>query len=176
MICFVAFLTVNVPVEKYLWAQLFCFPVILLKILYVNRRCVRNMCNGWNKRLPLWTAHKSKSTYSTILSPHLLFPSSQVFTVDVRRKSPFLVGNLARIVLPMNPLCTKWRARGQVVCLLLIKPFDQSPFSSAHVVLWAPPVCSVRQRTLLVQKCSQCDVLPPVKKLISVLMLLSVLK
>lgn len=74
--------------------------------------------------------------------------------------SPILVGNLARIISPMNPLCTKWRARGQVVCLLLIKPFDQSPFSSAHVVLWAPPVCSVRQRTLLVQKCSQWDALP----------------
>ncbi|XP_039995330.1 methylated-DNA--protein-cysteine methyltransferase isoform X2 [Xiphias gladius] len=78
-----------------------------------------------------------------------------VFTVDAHCKSLILVGNLARIILPMNPLCTKWRARGQVVCLLLIKPFDQSPFSSAHVVLWAPPVCSVRQRTLLVQKCSQ---------------------
>lgn len=105
-------------------------------------------------------AKKYISTYSTILSPHLLFPFSQVFTVDSHCKSLILVGNLARIILPMNPLCTKWRARGQVVCLLLIKPFDQSPFSSAHVVLWAPPVCSVRQRTLLVQKCSQWDVFP----------------
>lgn len=116
------------------------------------------MGDGRNKRLPLWTAEKSKSTDSTILSPHLLFPFSQVFSVDVHCKSPILVGNLACIVLPMNPLCTKWRARGQVVCLLLIKPFDQSPFSSAHVALWAPPVCSVRQRTLLVQKWSQWDV------------------
>lgn len=90
-----------------------------------------------------------KSTYSRILSPHLLFLFSQVFTVDVHSKSPILVGNLARIILPMNPLCTKWRARGQVVCLLLIKPFDQSLFNSAHVVLWAPPVCSARQRALL---------------------------
>lgn len=83
------------------------------------------------------------------LSPHLLFPLFQVSLPVVRCKSPVLVGNLARIFLPTNPLCTKWRARGQVVCLLLIKPFDQSPFSSAHVALWAPPVCSVRKRTLL---------------------------
>lgn len=83
------------------------------------------------------------------LSPYLLFPLFQVFSPVVHCKSPILVGNLARIFLPTNPLCTKWRARGQVVCLLLIKPFDQSPFSSAHVALWAPPVCSVRKRTLL---------------------------
>lgn len=38
-----------------------------------------------------------------------------------------------------------------MVCLLLIKPFDQSPFSSAHVALWAPPVCSGRQRTPLAE-------------------------
>lgn len=84
-----------------------------------------------------------------VLSPHLLFPLFPVFSAVVHRKSPALAGNLARIFLPTNPVCTKWRARGQVVCLLLIKPFDQSPFSSAHVALWAPPVCSVRKRTLL---------------------------
>lgn len=83
-----------------------------------------------------------------VLSPHLLFPLFPVFSAVVHRKSPVLVGNLACIFLPTNPVCTKWRARGQVVCLLLIKPFDQSPFSSAHVALWAPPVCSVRKRTL----------------------------
>lgn len=75
-----------------------------------------------------------------ILSPHLLFPQS--FTEDVRCKSPILAGNPARIILPTNPLRTRRRARGQVVRLLLIKPFDQSPFSSARVVLWAPPVSS----------------------------------
>lgn len=98
------------------------------------------------------------------LSPHLLFPLFQVFSPVVHCKSPVLVGNLARIFLPTNPLCTKWRARGQVVCLLLIKPFDQSPFSSAHVALWAPPVCSARKRTLLTAetkpaKCWPLDVL-----------------
>lgn len=92
------------------------------------------------------------------LSPHLLFPLFQVFSPVVHCKSPVLVGNLARIFLPTNPLCTKWRARGQVVCLLLIKPFDQSPFSSAHVALWAPPVYSERKRTLLTTKWSQRNV------------------
>lgn len=72
-----------------------------------------------------------------------------VFTEVVRSKSLVLVGNLAHNILPMYPVCTKWRARGQVVCLLLIKPFDQSPFSPAHVALWAPAVCSVRQKALL---------------------------
>lgn len=104
--------------------------------------CVMNASPCERRRSPsLLTAR--------FLSPHLLFPLFQVFAAVVRCKSPVLVGNLARIFLPTNPLCTKWRARGQVVCLLLIKPFDQSPFSSAHVALWAPPVCSVRRRTLL---------------------------
>lgn len=89
-----------------------------------------------------------------ILSPHFLFLFSHVFTADTHCKSPILVGNLVRIVLPMNPLCTKWKARGQAVCLLLIKPFDQSLFNSAHVVLWAPPVCRLRARLVQQSTCS----------------------
>lgn len=109
----------------------------------------------WNQRLPLRAAEGKSSTYSTILSPCFLFLFC-LHSADVLCKSPILVGNLACTVSPVNLPRTKWRARGQAARLLLIKLFDQRLFNSAHVVLWAPPVCSVKAAS------TSCTVLQPV--------------